>query len=68
MSASDASARWAHHISVYPVPRGDESLNAEVEQYLSGKGTLKFLLAKPIPYGLIARVAAQLAAEKKAEH
>ncbi|WP_198318303.1 iron chaperone [Arthrobacter sp. YN] len=61
-------AAWAHHISVYPVPRGDEVLNNDLEQYLSGKGTLKFPLTKPIPYQLIGRVAAQLAAERRREH
>ncbi|MCD4852378.1 DUF1801 domain-containing protein [Arthrobacter sp. AK01] len=59
-------AAWAHHISVYPIPREDENLNAEMEQFVLGKGTLKFPLAKPIPYVLIARVAARLAAEKLA--
>jgi uncharacterized protein YdhG (YjbR/CyaY superfamily) len=57
-------AAWAHHISVYPVPRGDETLNIDLEPYLAGKGTLKFPLNKPIPYELIARVAARLAAER----
>ncbi|WP_311212473.1 MULTISPECIES: DUF1801 domain-containing protein [unclassified Arthrobacter] len=61
-------AAWAHHISVYPVPRADEPLNNEFQPYLSGKGTLKFPLAKPVPYELIARVAAQLAAERRREH
>ncbi|MEV7607523.1 DUF1801 domain-containing protein [Paenarthrobacter sp. NPDC089322] len=57
-------AAWKSHISVYPVPRRDEALAQELAPYLAGKGTLKFPLAKPIPYGMIARVAAQLAAEK----
>ncbi|TVU64735.1 DUF1801 domain-containing protein [Paenarthrobacter nitroguajacolicus] len=61
-------AAWKHHISIYPVPRGDDTLNAELEPYLAGKGTLKFVLAKPIPYGLIGRVAAQLAAEGPAKN
>ena len=61
-------AAWAHHISVYPVPRGDEGLATELAPYLSGKGTLKFPLAKEIPFDLIAKVAAQLAAEKKMGH
>ncbi|MFK0041432.1 iron chaperone [Paenarthrobacter sp. NPDC090517] len=61
-------AAWAHHISVYPVPRGDEGLAAELVPYLSGKGTLKFPLAKGIPLDLIAKIAAQLAAEKKMGH
>ena len=60
-------AGWKHHISVYPVPHGDERLAAEMLPYLSGKGTLKFPLAKPVPYDLISRIAAQLAAEKRIE-
>ena len=56
-------AGWTHHVSVYPVPNGDEGLHAEMAPYLSGKGTLKFPVGKPIPYDLIARVATQLAAE-----
>jgi uncharacterized protein YdhG (YjbR/CyaY superfamily) len=55
-------AGWKQHVSVYPVPR-DENLRKEIAPYLSGKGTLKFPLAPPIPYDLIRRVAAQLAAE-----
>lgn len=58
-------AGWKHHLSVYPVPRGDEDLRAEMEPYLTGKGTLKFPLGKPVPYDLIANVAAQLAAERQ---
>lgn len=58
-------AAWKHHLSVYPVPHGDEDLRAEMEPYLSGKGTLKFPLGKPVPYDLIANVAAQLAAERQ---
>jgi uncharacterized protein YdhG (YjbR/CyaY superfamily) len=56
-------AGWKHHVSIYPVPRGDEDLLRELAPYLSGKGTLKFPLEKAIPYDVIARVAAQLAAE-----
>jgi uncharacterized protein YdhG (YjbR/CyaY superfamily) len=58
-------AGWKHHVSVYPVPRGTPGLQAEMEPYLTGKGTLKFPLGKPVPYDLIARVAAQLAAERR---
>ena len=48
---------WKQHISVYPIPAGDEALAAEIEPYRAGKGTLKFPLNKPIPYDLIARLA-----------
>jgi uncharacterized protein YdhG (YjbR/CyaY superfamily) len=58
-------AGWKQHASVYPVPRGDELLRAEMAPYLAGKGTLKFPLAKPVPYDLIGKVAAQLAAERQ---
>jgi uncharacterized protein YdhG (YjbR/CyaY superfamily) len=47
---------WKHHIALYPVPPVDDALAAALDQYRSGKSTLKFPLAKPIPYALITRV------------
>jgi uncharacterized protein YdhG (YjbR/CyaY superfamily) len=58
-------AGWKHHLSVYPVPHGDEELRAEMAPYLTGKGTLKFPLGKSIPYDTIEKVAARLAAERE---
>lgn len=58
-------AGWAHHISVYPVPDGDESLSAELAPYRATKGTLKFPLQKPVPYELIGKVAAAVARERR---
>jgi uncharacterized protein YdhG (YjbR/CyaY superfamily) len=58
-------AGWAHHISVYPVPAGDDAFQAEIAPFRSAKGTLKFPLGRPIPYGLIERTAALLAAERQ---
>lgn len=55
---------WKSHLSVYPVPSGDERLDAELAAYKSGKGTLKFPLGRPIPYELIGRVAAALASQR----
>jgi uncharacterized protein YdhG (YjbR/CyaY superfamily) len=55
-------AGWARHVSIYPVPRNDEQLMADLGPYLSGKGTLKFEVSKPIPYELIRRVVRALAA------
>lgn len=51
-------AGWKHHISVYPAPTGDEAFERRLEPYRSAKSTVKFPLSKPIPYDLIARVAA----------
>ncbi|RAM38816.1 iron chaperone [Arthrobacter globiformis] len=58
-------AGWAQHISVYPLPSGDDAFQAEIAHFRSAKGTLKFPLGKPIPYGLIERTAALLAAERQ---
>lgn len=57
-------AGWAHHISVYPVPSGDDAFQADIAPFLAAKGTLKFPLGKPIPFDLIERTAALLAAER----
>jgi uncharacterized protein YdhG (YjbR/CyaY superfamily) len=59
-------AGWKHHISVYPLPEGDPTLDAQMQPYVAGKGTLKFLLSEPIPYELIERVAARLLDERTA--
>ena len=60
-------AGWAHHLSVYPVPAGDAGFKAEIAPYRSAKGTLKFPLGKPVPYELIGKTAALLAAERRGQ-
>ncbi|MEV6773658.1 DUF1801 domain-containing protein [Nocardia sp. NPDC051030] len=57
-------AGWRKHVSVYPIPAGDEAFLRAIEPYRAGKGTLKFPLDKPIPYDLIGRVAALLAEQR----
>jgi uncharacterized protein YdhG (YjbR/CyaY superfamily) len=57
-------AAWKRHIAVYPVPAGDEAFERELAQYRAAKGTLRFPLDQPIPYGLIGRVAKRLAAAR----
>lgn len=54
---------WKRHIAVYPLP-ADEALRAELAPYLAGQSTARFPLTEPIPYDLIERLAAQLAAER----
>ena len=49
-------AAWKNHLSIYPVPAGDEAIAREVAPYLSGKGTVRFQLDEPIPYDLIGRL------------
>jgi uncharacterized protein YdhG (YjbR/CyaY superfamily) len=47
-------------VSIYPVPKSDEQLLADLGPYLSGKGTLKFELSTPVPYDLVRRVIRRL--------
>ena len=49
-------AGWKNHISLYPIPSGNEAFNKEVSQYAAGKGTLKFPLDKPMPLKLISKI------------
>lgn len=53
-------AGWKRHVSVYPVPDGDDSYEARVGPYRSGASTAKFPLGQPIPYDVIAAIAARL--------
>jgi uncharacterized protein YdhG (YjbR/CyaY superfamily) len=53
-------AGWKAHLSLYPRP-DDPSLDAELEPYESGRGTLKFRLDRPIPWELLDRVILALA-------
>jgi uncharacterized protein YdhG (YjbR/CyaY superfamily) len=57
-------AAWKHHISLYPVPAADEALRQELAPYLASKGTVRFPLREPIPYGLIERLVALLVQQR----
>lgn len=49
-------AGWKRHVSLYPVPAGDEAFEEEISRYVDGKGTLKFPLDEPLPVKLIEKV------------
>lgn len=49
-------AGWKKHVSLYPVPAGSEAFNEEISKYADGKGTIKFMLDKPLPIKLIKQV------------
>ncbi|HET7899587.1 MAG TPA: DUF1801 domain-containing protein [Candidatus Nanopelagicales bacterium] len=57
-------AGWARHVSVYPLPALDAALEQEVAPYRSGASTLKLPLAQEIPYDLVSRLVALLAAQR----
>ena len=56
-------AGWKKHVSLYPIPAGSEAFNKEIAKYADGKGTVKFLLDKPLPVKLIERAAKYLLAD-----
>jgi uncharacterized protein YdhG (YjbR/CyaY superfamily) len=58
-------AGWKNHISVYPLPAADADFARELAPYLAGKGTAQFPLRRPVPYDLIGRLAALLAAQRE---
>lgn len=60
---------WKEHFSLYPIPADlPEQTAAEVAPYISGKGTLKFLYAKPIPKRLITALVKHQAAANLRKH
>jgi len=59
-------ASWKRHISVYPIPAGDQRLQREMAPYLSGKGTLRFSHADALPLPLISRVVRALTNQRRA--
>jgi len=57
-------AGWKKHISIYPIPELDENLELQLAPYLSGKGTVKIPLEKPIPYELITVLVERLVTQR----
>lgn len=50
-------AGWKKHISMYPVTGGvAREFKDELKPYRTGKGTLQFPLAQPMPKSLIRRI------------
>jgi uncharacterized protein YdhG (YjbR/CyaY superfamily) len=49
-------AAYAHHVSVYPVPKAEVPFEDELAPYRSGQGTAKFPLAQSLPVDLVRRL------------
>ena len=49
-------AGYKKHVSIYPVPKGDETFQKEISPFRAGKGTLQFTLEKKLPMRLITKV------------
>jgi uncharacterized protein YdhG (YjbR/CyaY superfamily) len=48
-------AGWKKHISLYPIPPGDEAFEEAASKYADGKGTMKFPLDEPMPMKLVTK-------------
>lgn len=49
-------AAFKSHIGFYPDSSGIEAFKEELSKYKGGKGSVQFLIAKPLPYELISRI------------
>ena len=49
-------AGWKKHVSLYPIPPGDEAFEEAASKYADGKGTMKFPLDEPMPMKLVTKV------------
>jgi uncharacterized protein YdhG (YjbR/CyaY superfamily) len=49
-------AAFTRHIGMYPAPRGAAAFRRELAAYEGGKGTVRFSMDRPIPFGLIRRI------------
>ena len=49
-------AGWNSHIGLYPGSKPIEMFKDELAKYEISKGTVRFPLDKPIPYGLIGKI------------
>ena len=56
-------AGWKQHISLHPVPAGDEAFQQELSHYKRAKGTIQFPLDKPIPYDFVEQIVTLLMKE-----
>jgi uncharacterized protein YdhG (YjbR/CyaY superfamily) len=53
-------AGWKHHVGIYPIPRFDDALEAEVAPYRAAKDTVRFPLRSSVPFDLVERLVAEL--------
>lgn len=56
-------AGYKNHVSLYPLPSSEE-IAKELAPYKAGKGTVRFPLDRPIPYGLIKKMVQSLKNER----
>ena len=60
-------AGWKRHLSLYPLPAGDEAFQQELAHYTRAKGSIQFPFAQPIPYDFMERIVTLLMRESPAK-
>ena len=58
-------AGWKKHIGLYPVPRLDEPLEAEIAPHRKEKDSVTFSWTDPVPEDLIERMSAAIGAGRR---
>ena len=59
-------AAFEKHVSFFPGSEGIEKFKKELAAYRTSKGTVRFPLGTPVPYGLIGRIVEFRVKENKA--
>ena len=59
-------AAFEKHVSLFPGPDGIEKFKKELAPFGTSKGTVRFPLGTPVPYGLITRIVKFRAKENRA--
>ncbi len=49
-------AAYKNHIGFYPAPSGIKAFEKELSNYEGAKGSIKFPIDKPLPFGLISKI------------
>ena len=49
-------AGYAKHVSLYPIPAGDDAFEKELAPYVAGKGTVRIPLGESLPLPLIRKM------------
>lgn len=60
-------AGWKQHLSLYPLPAGDEAFQQELSHYTRVRSTIQFPFDKPIPYDFVEHIVTLLMRESPAK-
>lgn len=60
-------AAFKNHIGFYPTPKGISDFKKELKPYEQAKGSIRFPLNEPIPYGLIRKITVARVKENEAK-